>query len=250
MRALNAEFRKLLTTRTGVYLTLFSVVLTAGITILVALNTSKTDSPSEALNGVITVGANFGYVLSGVLGIIGLTGEYRHQTVTPTFLSVPVRGVVVGTKLVTYLIWGAVMGVLNLVVALALGIPLLKHHGVQNISLSAPGVHTSMWASVVIVAIFGVIGVGLGALLRNQVAAIVGMVLYLFVVESILSAIHSVQSVYKYLPGALASALTGSVGGPSDLHLLHRTPAALLLVAYGLVFAIAGAALTVRRDIT
>lgn len=250
MRALTAEFRKLLTTRTGIYLTLFSVLLTAGITILVALNTQTTDSPSTAISGVITVGANFGYILSAILGIIGLTGEYRHQTVTPTFLSVPVRGVVVGAKLLTYLIWGAIIGVLDLVVSLAVGIPLLKQHGVPNISLSAPGVHASMWSSIVIVAIFGIIGVGLGALLRNQVAAIVGLVLYLFVIENILSAIKAVQHIYTYLPGALASALTGAIGQPTGVHLLHRAPAALLLVAYGLAFALVGAALTMRRDVT
>jgi hypothetical protein len=249
-RAIHAEFRKLFTTKTGIFLTLISVVLSGLLTVLVSVNTSKTDSASDALQSVITIGTNFGYLLSAILGIIGLTGEYRHQTVTPTFLSVPIRATVVVAKLFTYLVWGAVLGVLNLVVGLALGLPLLSNRLITNVSLSAPGVYDSMWSAIVITAIFGIIGVGLGALLRNQVAAIVGLVLYLFIIENILGAISAVQSVYKYLPGALASALTGSVGTPNDIQLLHRTPAALLLIAYGLVFAAVGAAITMSRDVT
>ena len=250
MRAVHAEFRKLFTTKTGFLLTLVSVVLSGLLTVLVSVNVSRTDSASDALQTIITIGSNFGYLLSAILGIIGITGEYRHQTVTPTFLAVPVRSTVVAAKLITYLIWGAVLGVLNLIVGLALALPLLSNRLVDDVSLSAPGVHTSMWAAIVITAVFGIIGVGLGALLRNQVAAIVGLVLYLFIVENVLGAISAVQSVYKYLPGALASALTGAVGTPDNIHLLDRTPAALLLVAYGLVFAAIGAAITVSRDVT
>ncbi|HEX3812951.1 MAG TPA: ABC transporter permease [Mycobacteriales bacterium] len=250
MRAVHAEFRKLFTTKTGFLLTLVSVVLSGLLTVLVSLNVSKTDSASDALQTIITIGSNFGYLLSAILGIIGITGEYRHQTVTPTFLSVPVRSTVVIAKLFTYLVWGAVLGLLNLIIGLVIALPLLSNRLVDDVSLSASGVRTSMWAAIVITAIFGIIGVGLGALLRNQVAAIVGLVLYLFIVENVLGAISAVQSVYKYLPGALASALTGSVGTPDNIHLLGRTPAALLLIAYGLVFAAVGAAITISRDVT
>jgi len=250
MRALHAEFRKLVTTRTGLWLTIVSVVVSVLFTILISLNVDKTDSASDALQTVMSVTSNFAYVFAAILGIIGLTGEYRHQTVTPTFLSVPVRSGVIVAKLVCYLLWGVLMGVLNLVVAVALGVPLLKHRIYADVSLSASGVHSTMVSAIVISAIFGIIGVGVGALVRNQAAAIVVLVLYLFLIENILSAIHAVQKVYTYLPGALASALTGSQGQPDGVHLLHRTPAALLLIAYGLAFALAGAVLTVRRDVT
>lgn len=250
MRALHAEFRKLFTTRTGIWLTILSILISVLFTILISLNIDKTDSPSDALQTLITTSTSFSYTFAAILGIIGLTGEYRHQTVTPTFLSVPIRSGVVGAKLVCYLIWGALMGVLNLIVTVALGLPLLKHRLFADVSLSAHGVHSTMVSAIIITAIFGIIGVGVGALVRNQAAAIVILVLYLFLVESILSAIHAVQKVYTYLPGGLASALTGAVNQPDGVHLLHRTPAALLLIAYGIAFAIIGAALTIRRDVT
>jgi len=157
---------------------------------------------------------------------------------------------VVGAKLVCYLIWGGLLGVVNLVVTVVIGLPLLKHRLFADVSLSAHGVQATMVSAIVISAIFGIIGVGIGALVRNQAAAIVILVLYLFLIENILSAISAVQRVYTYLPGGLTSALTGAVNQPDGVHLLHRTPAALLLIVYGLVFAIAGAVITIRRDVT
>lgn len=250
MRALHAEFRKLFTTRTGYWLVILSLLLSAGIAILASLTVGRNDSPAEDLQGIITFTTTFAYTIAGILGIIGLTGEYRHQTITPTYLAVPIRSEVVAAKLVAYLVWGAVLGVLNLAVALILTMSLLPNRLYADVSLSAPGVHTAMWAAVVITAIFGIIGVGLGALLRNQAGAIVALVLYLFVLQNILSAIHAVRHVYTYLPGGLTAALTNSANVGSDFHLLHRGPAAVLLVAYGIGFAILGAALTIRRDVT
>lgn len=253
MRALAAEFRKLFTTRTALWLTVLSVLLAALITILVCINLKTTDeSGPGALKGIASIAAGFGYVFSAVLGVIGITGEYRHQTATPTFLSVPVRGVVVAAKLITYLVWGFVLGILNVLVTMVIAVPWLSHRGFTDVSLGAPGVMASLIGAVVVVAIFGIVGVGLGALLRNQIAAIVGLVVYLFIAEPILSSISGIHSVYRYLPGAAASALTGGNLGNNNSVADHlsRAPAGLVLVAYGLVFALLGALITVRRDVT
>jgi hypothetical protein len=253
IRAVHAEFRKLFTTKTGFALTLVSVALTALLTILFGTNVSHDDgSGPELLRDLITIGSNFGFLLAAIIGIIGLTGEYRHLTVTPTFLGTPVRSVVVAAKIVTYAFWGFVIGVLNLVVGLAIAIPVLSHRSFDDVSLSSPGVWDAMWGAVLTTVIFSVIGVGLGALLRNQIAAIVALVLYLFVIENILGSIKAVKGVYAYLPGGLTQALIqpGSDFGTSGIHLLDRGPAALLLIAYGIAFAIVGALLTVSRDIT
>lgn len=250
MHAVQAEFRKLFTTRTGGLITLLSAAVTGLVSGLVGANIERAHSPSDALLTIITVAANFGYLFGAILGIIGLGGEYRHQTVTPTFLSVPVRSEVVGAKLVTYLLWGAVLGVVNLIVALVIGYPLLSSRLFGDVSLSATGIRPALWGAVVVCAIFGVIGVGLCALVRNQVFAIVALLVYLLVVENIFSGISSLQGIYPYLPGGLASSLLGGQGQPSGVDLLGRPGAAALLVAYGLVFAAIGAAITIRRDVT
>ncbi len=90
-------------------------------------------------------------------------------------------------------------------------------------------------------------GVGVGALLRNQVAAIVGALIYLFVAEPILRSVPATASAYKYLPGGTLESITATT---VNTDLLLRWQGALLLTAYGMVLAIAGWVFAVRRDIS
>jgi ABC-2 type transport system permease protein len=96
--------------------------------------------------------------------------------------------------------------------------------------------------------LYAVIGVGVGALLRNQVGAIVGSLVYLFVVENVIAGIPATASAYKWLPGgALRAIVSSGQPGPS---LLDPWQGGLLLLGYGLVAAVIGTLLTVRRDVT
>lgn len=250
MHALAAEFRKLLTTRTGFWLTLLSVLIAAAISILAAsLSDPKTSNAVDNLVNTIAFSAEWGYIFSAVLGIIGLTGEYRHMTVTPTFLSVPKRGIVVSVKLVTYLVWGAVIGVLDTIVATVLSMSIMSARNFGNVSLSMSRVQDSMTGALIAIAVFGVIGVGLGALLRNQIAAIIVLLGFLFIIQNILL-IPAIRSAYKYMPGALAGVITGTTDTGGTIDLFGRNTSILLLVAYGIGFAIIGSLLTVSRDVT
>jgi ABC-type transport system involved in multi-copper enzyme maturation permease subunit len=94
--------------------------------------------------------------------------------------------------------------------------------------------------------IYAVIGVGLGALLRNQVGAIVGGLVYLFVIEPIIRAIPATAGAYKWMPGGALEALTATFQGPE---LLEAWQGGLLLLGYGLVAAVLGTFLAVRRDV-
>ena len=92
-----------------------------------------------------------------------------------------------------------------------------------------------------------VVGVGVGALVRNQVGAVVGALVYLFVVEPIIRQVGAVDSAYKWTPGGALEAMTATAQGPE---LLEPWQGALLLLGYGLAAAVAGTLLAVRRDIT
>jgi ABC-2 type transport system permease protein len=98
------------------------------------------------------------------------------------------------------------------------------------------------------VAIFGLIGVGLGALVREQVATVVGLLVYLFIAEPIVTRIPALSSWTIYLPGAAANALTQVAQANQDF--LPPLQGGLVLAAYGLILATAGTVLTIRRDIT
>ncbi len=182
-----------------------------------------------------------------ILGIIAITGEFRHQTVTPTFLATPRRGRVVVAKLVTYALAGVGYGLLVLAFAVALALPWLAAKDI-DISLTANGLPGSMAGTVAGVAVYAVLGVGVGALVRNQIAAVVGSLVYLFVVEAFAAALPTIRDYYKYLPGGANAALTGAVQPGTEL--LEPWQGGLLLVVYGVVFALAGSWLAVRRDVS
>ena len=67
--------------------------------------------PEEALPPLIySIATAVGYVIPLILGTLSSTGEVRYQTLTPTFLAQPKRGIVLGAKLVVDAIAGAVLG--------------------------------------------------------------------------------------------------------------------------------------------
>lgn len=249
--ALRAETRKLFTTQVWFWLALLALGLTLLVASLISAFT-ETDQGGVPIEALLNAAIGFSQLIAAVLGVIGITGEYRHLTATPTFLSVPRRGTVVGSKLLVYLVTGLLLGALCVGAAIAVAAPWLSARGFE-IDLGAESTVRIIVGGILAAGIYGVIGVGVGALLRNQVAAVVGIVIYLFVVEPILSAIPKVQSAYPYLPGGAASALTQTtdpnVQG-SGYTLLDPWVGGLLLLAYGLVFAILGSMLTVRRDVT
>jgi ABC-2 type transport system permease protein len=248
MHALAAEFRKLWTTRTGMWLTALTVVIAAGISILVGTLSNTSDNATDDLVNTVAFAAEWGYIFAAVLGIIGITGEYRHMTVTPTFLSVPRRGMVVAVKLITYLIWGAVLGALTTFISVLLTKAIMSSRDFESVSLSSTPVQHAIWGSLLSVAIFGIIGVGLGALLRNQIAAIIVLLGFLFIIQNLLL-IPALRPAYRFMPGTLAAVISGTdIGG--DVYTFSRAVSILLLIGYGVVFAIIGSLLTVSRDVT
>jgi hypothetical protein len=96
------------------------------------------------------------------------------------------------------------------------------------------------------IVVYGIIGVGVGALLRNQVGAIVGALVYLFVVEPLIRQIPATAPAYKWMPGGALEAMTATLQGPD---LLQAWQGALLLLGYGLLAAVLGTVFAVRRDV-
>jgi ABC-type transport system involved in multi-copper enzyme maturation permease subunit len=183
-------------------------------------------------------------VLFLILGIIGTTQEYRHRTATPTFLAEPRRWRVVVAKLVAY----ALIAVPFAVVVLAVDVLVVTiYAGARGAtpSLSGDNLQVLFSAGLALV-VYTLIGVGIGALLRNQVGAIVGGLVYLFVVEPVIRSIPATSGAYKWMPGGGLEAMTATFQGPD---LLDAWEGGLLLVGYGLLAALLGTLLAVRRDV-
>jgi hypothetical protein len=246
-----AEWTKLFTTRTWIGLLLGGCAIVAGFTALTTAFAGVTQNGQESApigtpefeQTAFGVGASASVLLL-ILGIIGMTQEYRHRTATPTFLTEPRRGRVIVAKLIAY----ALVAVPFALLILAVNVLVVEiYAGARGDApaLNAANLQTLGAAGLVLI-VYSVIGVGIGALLRNQVGAIVGSLVYLFVVESIIGAIPAIQSAYKWLPGGAVRAITSDLQAPE---LLQPWQGGLLLVGYGLLAALLGTLLAIRRDV-
>jgi hypothetical protein len=251
-RLVAAEFVKLFTTRVWLWLLLGCLALTALFASLdlaftdTAYTTSRPLSSAAGQRSLFGVGGGTG-ALVAVLAAIGITGEFRHKTVGATFLSMPRRSRVVAAKLLIYALVGTGYGAACFAVTTAIALPWLdaKHIHVTLTSDRLPAVLAGVMFAM---AIYGVVGVGLGALLREQVATAVTLLVSLYVVEPILTNSGALGGWTMYLPGAATDALAqfSQTGHES----LHAWQGALVLTGYGLIFAAAGILLTMRRDVT
>jgi ABC-2 type transport system permease protein len=251
-RLVRAEWTKLFTTRVWIGLVLGACVLAGGFSALFTglAGVSQNGQPGLPAVGtsdyeqiVFSVGANASVLLL-ILGIIGMTQEYRHRTATPTFLTTPRRGRVVVGKLIAY----ALVAIPFALLVLAVNVLVVEiYAGARGDApaLNADNLQTLGSAGLVLI-VYSVIGVGIGALLRNQVGAIVGALVYLYVVEPIVAGISAISGAYKWLPGGAAQAITSNFQGPD---VLAPWQGVLLLLGYGLAFAILGTFLAVRRDV-
>jgi ABC-2 type transport system permease protein len=246
IRLVRAELTKLRTTPL-VYGMAATMAAFAVLTVAANISDRQGAPPLSADSLPMLVGGPV-TLLSGaalLLGILGMAGEFRHHTVTQTFLVTPDRGRVVAAKLVAYPLAGIVLALSILAVTAAVGAGWLAAKGMT------PSLFDARLGRVVGVALLGaglcsLVGVGVGALVRNQVAALVGTLVWVLVVEGLLMSLLNAPSLGKWLPSAAAAAAITSPGGAH----LSRLGGTLLLSAYGLALALAGTRLVVRRDIT
>jgi ABC-2 type transport system permease protein len=212
-RLIVGEFGKLLATRLWLWLLLAAMAITA---LYASLQIAFADDPdtwtlplstSEGQQTLFAAAASAASPLAAVLAAIGITGEYRHRTATTTFLATPHRGRVVAAKLLTYGLVGVGYALACILVVAAIAVPWLSTKDI-DLSLAGNGLPATIAGGISAVAAYALIGVGLGALLREQVATVVGLLLYLFVVEPILTNIPALEAWTRFLPGPADNALT------------------------------------------
>ena len=207
------------------------------------------DDPAM-LRSVYSQGFQGAYLFAMILGIVGMTGEYRHQTITPTFLVTPRRNHVVVAKIVTYAAMGVLYGLVATVAAVASGGAVILFRG-YDLGLTGNAVPQTLALCIVAVAVWAVFGLGLGTLIKNQIAAILVAVGSVFIVENLLLfGLNYLElgEVAQFLPSTASAAIVQPIEQGIDL--LPWWAGALVLMTYGLAFAGIGAALTLRRDVT
>ena len=248
IRLVRAELTKLATTR---LIYGMAAAMAAFAVLTVAANIlDRQGAPPLAADSLPVLVAAPVTLLSGaalLLGILGMAGEFRHQTVTETFLVTPDRGRVVAAKLVAYPLAGITLALSILAITAAVATGWLAAKGITP-SLPEPVAYALghvLLGAVLAAGLCALVGVGVGALVRNQVAALVGVAVWVLLVEGLLMSLLHAPGLGKWLPSAAAAALTNPGGGQ-----LSRLAGTLVLAGYALALALVGTRLVVRRDIT
>jgi ABC-type transport system involved in multi-copper enzyme maturation permease subunit len=256
-----SELRKIITTRLWWGLLLGALVYTliqAGANAALAGSEPGAGQPAtpglDTAEAIRTIYASSpfqgAYIFAMILGITGMTGEYRYQTITPTFLATPKRARVVAGKMVAHLFFGIGYGIVAVLGALLVGGAIIAARG-YDLGFGADRLWPSVALAVLAVGLWTLLGIGIGTLIRNQVAAVLVAVFVTFLVEPLATfvlAANDLDNVVKWLPTNASTALTSP--GTSLLEYLPWWAGGLVLLGYAALLAGLGVRLSVRRDIT
>ena len=247
-RLLHAETLRLATTRSYWLLAVGAVALIAGGTGATAAATSFTagTSPARATLAI----AGLAQTVALLVGALSVTSEFRHKTITPALLITPLRTPLLVAKLITMAATGLAFGLVAAGMATAITLPLLAARHIPA-GISGTQAAAIIAGGGIATALSAALGVGVGAIIRNQVGAIVTVLALLYVAEPLLGFIpHAGTAVQKYGLGGLAAAATHTTGFPATAQLLGQGAAVLVLAAYAAAVLLAGAELLRHRDIT
>ena len=238
---LRAELLKQRSTQTALFLLLAMVGLVALAVALhvLALSPARLATNTHQLE-VFQVGTRAGMLFAALAGALAITAEIRYGTIRPTFLVEPRRSPVVAAKLAVGALTGLAYGLLAEGLMAAFAAIAFSVRGIPN-ELSGSDYTRVLLGGAAAAALWAVLGVGVGAFIRNQVATLVGLCAWIFLVESVSEGF--VPGAAKLMPGGAGLSLAGNE------HKLSIGTAALLLVAYTTAAAAAGWITTLRRDV-
>lgn len=212
---------------------------------------------TRGLRNLVGAGYTAGTVMAPVLGVLVVTTEYRHKVLTATLLLEPRRARVLTAKVLTCAIWGVGLCVASFALVAAMGIPLLATEGgslshlLDQVGPVVPGLLGAY-------ALLTVYGLGLGVLVRNQIAGVILALGISLVLEPIVVALFAslVHWDINWLPSRATQAVAGGLTGGNQGNglvgptLLSWWLGALALLAWGVGLTVIGYFTTFRRDVT
>jgi ABC-2 type transport system permease protein len=228
-------------TNLGLFSTMLGLVLIAVVLHVFSLSVAELGDKNNQLM-ILGRGEFLGALFAALLGAMSFTAEIRHGTIRPTFLINPWRGRVVAAKVGASTLIGAGFGLAASVIGAAAGTALLGARGV-DMQLDGGDYALLIAGGTAASALWAAIGVGIGALVRNQIPTLIGISAWLLFVEGLFG--EGVMDVGRYAPGLLGMALSGQE--PDTL--LAPGLSLFLLGLYAAGAAAAGLLATNRRDV-
>lgn len=257
-----AELAKLRTIRLPYGVAALAVVLTTIFSLLEASQAGSSGggvAPLSSAKGLsaVTTTTGIAMLLAAVLGVVVAAGEFHHPGATLTFLASPQRRRVLAAKALAAALAGALIGLVAGIVATAVGLAVSASQS-GPVALSAATLAAHVGGATLGAALLGALGVGLGTLIRSQLAGIVAVFVWAIVCESVLGGLFT--SIRPYLPYTAATTLAGAKLGNAAFGPAHGLAGAagplpfggavalLAVIAVGLIAL--SARTTLRRDIT
>jgi ABC-type transport system involved in multi-copper enzyme maturation permease subunit len=244
---LRSELLKQRTTRTNLQLLVWMLGLVMLVVLLHVLSFSVDDlSRHDNQVKIIGLGTGIGSLFAALLGALSISGEIRHGTIRPTFLASPRRERVLAAKIAASALAGLGVGLLAEALTAGLEAAGLAARGV-HIELAADEYAQLLAGGALAAALFAAIGVGVGAIVRNQVATVVGLCVWLLFLEPLL--LGDVPEAAKFGPGASAGAIAGAIQGRTADDLVAPLLGVLLLAVYTAIATAVGSSAITRRDV-
>src|SRR5919106_2628881 len=244
---LRAELFKQRSTRTalGLFGAMSGLILFAVLLHGLGVGTERVASAEDQLTVVLGPGERIGVLFAGLLGAISITAEFRYGTIRPTFLVTPWRDRVVAAKVAANALIGVVFGLVAGGAAAAAGTVAFWARGIE-VQLDGGDYVLLVVGTAAAAALWAAIGVGVGAVVRNQVPALIGLCAWLLFVEGLLVGdVADIADVGKFAPGAAGAAISGL----EPDRLLAPALGLVLLVLYAAAAAVGGSLATSRRDV-
>jgi ABC-2 type transport system permease protein len=248
---LKSEFRKLATVR-STYWALFAVVVSnIAVAVLLAIflpghmsahQKTTIDSVRVSLGGL-----HLSQVAAGVLGVLVITSEYGTGMIRATLAAVPQRRLLLTAKTAVFAATALIIGIASCFAAYYAFQVFLPAGDPLRTSLSDPGVLRAVTGAGLYLTVLGLLGLGLGAVLRSSAGAVAALLGLLFVPTLLASLLPQSwqDSIGGYLPMNAGEAI---ITIHHEAHMLQPWPGLGVFCLYAAAALAAGFVLITRRD--
>jgi ABC-type transport system involved in multi-copper enzyme maturation permease subunit len=239
---LRAELLKIRSTRTSIGLLVGLVALALLFTILTCTLSPTSQVVGEQNQiGLLSFGSIAG-VFAALAGIMLFTSEYRFGTIRPSVLFNPNRNSLFVSKITAGALSGLVFGVIGEGLVFSIGLIILKARSIP-ITMTGANMTELIVGAIIGTALWGALGVAVGAIVPNQVGAVISLLAWGFVAENLLFGF--LPKIGRFLPVHASD----SMMGPVQTHLLPGNVGTVVVVAWTVVLAGAGVVMLKRRDV-
>jgi ABC-2 type transport system permease protein len=240
--AIRSERVKLFTARSNIVLMILAFVVPVAFVVLIT-SVVPTDEVGDDAFDLVIAGVGIGQILFGVLGVLAIGQEYRHNTVRVTFTVTPSRTTVMVAKMVVVALTGLVIGTITTVFSYAIGNAILTSRDI-DLELAGSTQARAVTGGALLFVLYGLVGLGLGAIIRASAGAITLLVVWPIIVEPIINGV--LPAVGKWLPFNAATEVVNT--GVRDEDSLTWTQGGMVFAAFTVLLLVMGTVMVARRD--